>query len=255
MGLVYFKGGPLDGRAYETQSLMTHEALRLEGLSQYKWTPEKITSKQTGAEARVWVWPQEQEYVPAQPPAAEPEEQTQMSATELTERRKALHVTRASLAEKAGISIARLDKIERGTNTDEALVAKVTGLLAELEASGGSTNGDAKPRAKKRKAAASGATESEEEGAQGGRAGESRGEWQRTSEWNGIKKGDVVVVEGTCKPKKRKPVWTFVCHTVNPQGVETIEVHGGLPGHEQMRSFEPARVSLPSTTTRRRRTA
>lgn len=53
VGLILFKGGPLDGNAYETKTLLGLESLNLPIL-EYVWTSEKITSERTGATAQVW---------------------------------------------------------------------------------------------------------------------------------------------------------------------------------------------------------
>jgi hypothetical protein len=53
VGLIYFEGGELDGRAYETKDLLGKESLNLPILD-YKWTAEKRTSEKTQATAQVW---------------------------------------------------------------------------------------------------------------------------------------------------------------------------------------------------------
>jgi hypothetical protein len=55
MGLVYFEGGPLDGQAYESKSLLGGQGLMPE-VGQYNWTPDKKTSSSTGAVAQIWRW-------------------------------------------------------------------------------------------------------------------------------------------------------------------------------------------------------
>lgn len=54
MGLVLFRGGPLDGKAYETRDLLGAPSLNLPEITRYKWTSEKMTSERTGATAQVW---------------------------------------------------------------------------------------------------------------------------------------------------------------------------------------------------------
>jgi len=53
MGLVYFEGGPLDGHAYETSTLLGTSGLALP-VMEYLWTSEKKTSAATNAVAQVW---------------------------------------------------------------------------------------------------------------------------------------------------------------------------------------------------------
>lgn len=53
MGLIYFEGGPLDGSAYETKTLLGLEAINLPVL-EYVWTSETKVSERTGAKAQVW---------------------------------------------------------------------------------------------------------------------------------------------------------------------------------------------------------
>lgn len=54
-GLAFFRGGPLDGQAYEYDVLLTTQAITLP-INEYRWTTEKITSSVTGNTARVWAW-------------------------------------------------------------------------------------------------------------------------------------------------------------------------------------------------------
>lgn len=53
VGLIYFQGGPLDGHAYETATLLGQESLSLP-VNQYVWTSEKKKSERTGMVAQVW---------------------------------------------------------------------------------------------------------------------------------------------------------------------------------------------------------
>lgn len=54
MGLVMFRGGTLDSKVYETDTLMSTESVGLPILD-YRWTAERVTSARTGAVAQVWV--------------------------------------------------------------------------------------------------------------------------------------------------------------------------------------------------------
>jgi hypothetical protein len=50
----------------------------------------------------------------------------------------------------------------------------------------------------------------------------------RSTRWNGVKSGDVVVVDGV---KERRQHWVFVAHVVNEAtDAEWVEVRGGRVG-------------------------
>lgn len=64
-----------------------------------------------------------------------------------------------------------------------------------------------------------------------------RGLIVRSSQWNGVREGDPVVVN---MPKERRHQWTFVAHVVNEAtGDEWVEVRGGRVGEAKGRSFRP----------------
>jgi hypothetical protein len=64
-----------------------------------------------------------------------------------------------------------------------------------------------------------------------------RGLIVRSSQWNGVRDGDAVVVNS---PKERRLNWTFVAHVVNEAtGDEWVEVRGGRVGEAKGRSFRP----------------
>lgn len=52
--LNFFRGGPHDGYAWDTDALIASGAA-LGHLDEYKWTPEVVTSAATGKSARVWM--------------------------------------------------------------------------------------------------------------------------------------------------------------------------------------------------------
>ena len=59
----------------------------------------------------------------------------------------------------------------------------------------------------------------------------------RTTQWNGVRTGDPVVVDGV---KERRQQWVFVAHVVNEAtGDEWVEVRGGRVGEAKGRSFRP----------------
>lgn len=67
-----------------------------------------------------------------------------------------------------------------------------------------------------------------------------RGLIVRSSQWNGVREGDAVVVNA---PKERRQNWTFVAHVVNEAtGDEWIEVRGGRVGEAKGRSFRPEMI-------------
>jgi hypothetical protein len=62
----------------------------------------------------------------------------------------------------------------------------------------------------------------------------------RSKAWNGVRYGDVVVVNG---PKERRQHWTFVAFAVNEStGEEWVEVRGGWTGESKGRSFRPEMI-------------
>lgn len=130
--LNYFHGGPMDGLAYETSTLLADNTLPI---IQYRWTSEVKVSATTGRKARVWEWnpplnrPEEKAGKPASAP---PKKREEIAMSELLERRKNLKVSRAQLSEKSGISQAKIARIERESerNTEE----EVQALRAALDA-------------------------------------------------------------------------------------------------------------------------
>ena len=62
----------------------------------------------------------------------------------------------------------------------------------------------------------------------------------RSTRWNGVKSGDVVVVDGV---KERRQHWVFVAHVVNEAtDAEWVEVRGGRVGEAKGRSFRPESI-------------
>lgn len=63
---------------------------------------------------------------------------------------------------------------------------------------------------------------------------------ERSEAWNGLKRGDRVVVSGLAI---RGADWEFRAHVLNRHnGTESVEVVGGRPGDRRVRSFEPERI-------------
>ncbi len=63
---------------------------------------------------------------------------------------------------------------------------------------------------------------------------------ERTEAWNGLKRGDPVIVAGLAM---RGVGWTFRAHVINHHnGTESVEVVGGRPGDRSVRSFDPGRI-------------
>lgn len=144
-GLAYFRGGPLDGKAYEYSTLLSGEAVQLP-IAEYKWTQEKITSSLTGRTARVWVWHgaiSESSHEPAasSPPLQEGTHHMSQNTTtdghtntQLLERRQALKLSRPVVAEKAGITVSQLANMEvSGKRVKEGVMDKVHQALVHFE--------------------------------------------------------------------------------------------------------------------------
>jgi len=59
----------------------------------------------------------------------------------------------------------------------------------------------------------------------------------RSTEWNGLRAGDDIVVN---LPKELKMSWVFIAHVLNTAtGDEWVEVRGGRNGETKGRSFRP----------------
>ncbi|MGC1420484.1 MAG: hypothetical protein WA786_10255 [Acidimicrobiales bacterium] len=59
----------------------------------------------------------------------------------------------------------------------------------------------------------------------------------RSTQWAGLRSGDVVVVDGV---KERRQSWVFVAHVLNEAtSEEWIDVRGGRVGEAKGRSFRP----------------
>lgn len=63
---------------------------------------------------------------------------------------------------------------------------------------------------------------------------------QRSDRWNGLRRGDPVDIDGVAG---RGLAWTFQAHVHNSRnGTEAVEVLGGRPGQQHVRSFRPDQV-------------
>ena len=154
--LNFFRGGPMDGTAYKTTDLLTHEALALPVI-EYKWTPEVIVSETTGASARVWVHhaiangteEEEQSSNPAVHPSDDGGSDiahdvtgghmsTKSTAT-LEDRRKSLKLSRGQVAKQSGLTEAKVYRIEKGDSprTTQEETDAVIAALDALEAAVG----------------------------------------------------------------------------------------------------------------------
>lgn len=151
--LNFFRGGPLDGTAYTTSTLLDGS----QGgpgwtaqLAEYKWTPEVVVSEKTGASARVWV---HKSQAPADPmpqpavstqaaagqssPAPNEEGATMAKKNEQTleDRRKAGGFSRNQVAEATGLTVSKVYRIEKGgARTTEEETAQLVAGLDKLEA-------------------------------------------------------------------------------------------------------------------------
>ncbi len=73
---------------------------------------------------------------------------------------------------------------------------------------------------------------------------------ERTEAWNGLHRGDPVVVSGL---RMRGAEWEFRAHVLNRHnGTEVVEVVGGRAGDRRIRSFEPGRIFAVATRKSRR---
>ncbi len=62
----------------------------------------------------------------------------------------------------------------------------------------------------------------------------------RSDSWNGLRAGDKVRISGL---SLRGAEWQFRAHVLNSHnGSESIEVAGGRPGENKIRSFGPERI-------------
>jgi hypothetical protein len=62
----------------------------------------------------------------------------------------------------------------------------------------------------------------------------------RLEEWGGLRRGDPVEIEGQVP---RGAVWRFLGYVRNDRnGTESVEVIGGRPGEDRVRSFLPGQV-------------
>lgn len=63
---------------------------------------------------------------------------------------------------------------------------------------------------------------------------------ERTDRWNGLRRGDPVEIDGVAG---RSLSWTFQAFVRNARnGSEAVEVLGGRPGQQLVRSFRPDQV-------------
>jgi len=63
---------------------------------------------------------------------------------------------------------------------------------------------------------------------------------QRVEEWSGLRRGDPVEIDG---PVPRGATWRFLGFVRNERnGAESVEVIGGRPGEDRVRSFLPEQV-------------
>lgn len=148
--LNFFKGGPIDGYAYDTLTLIqSPQHVGHIPITEYRWTEEIVTSEKTGRHARVWVHkstPVMETTVVStsgagQSSPASQKEDTRMaknimkdSGNGLLDRRTELKLSRRVVADQAGITQAQLATIEKGgarvTDEDVANVRKALDALA-----------------------------------------------------------------------------------------------------------------------------
>jgi hypothetical protein len=71
-------------------------------------------------------------------------------------------------------------------------------------------------------------------------AGQQPAHLRRLETWNGLRRGDPVEIDGI---SGRGLTWVFQAHVTNTRnGTVTVEVLGGRPGQQHLRSFLPSQV-------------
>lgn len=137
--IVFFRGGPLDGKAYNTVDLLDPVSAADLPTHEYRWTQEKITSKLTSQTARVWEW-RGAEAVAALAITDKERGKMQNTTTDgvtpdkLLERRKALGLSRTIVSEKAGVTPSQLGSMEMsGKRIKPGVMDKVADALAHFE--------------------------------------------------------------------------------------------------------------------------
>ena len=147
--LNFFRGGPLDGSAYSTSTLLDGtqgETGFTTMLSEYKWTPEVVVSQKTGASARVWVHrslpvqePVKQQ-ADAGPTGAAPSQEGIVSMAKkneqsLEDRRKAGKFSRNQVAQASGLTVSKVYGVEKnGARVTDDERAQYAEGLGKLEA-------------------------------------------------------------------------------------------------------------------------
>gem|GEM_PF-5423117 len=158
--LNFFRGGPLDGAAYQTSTMLDASEGELgwtNQLAEYVWTPDVIVSDKTGSSARVWVHNtqvppdlaeklrQTARKTPAASPSgnaakagssgpAQHDEENRMATLE--DRRKSLKLSRKQVATQADITESKVYRIEKeGAKTTDEEKTAVSEALDALEVS------------------------------------------------------------------------------------------------------------------------
>lgn len=132
--LNYFRGGPLDGYAYATSTLLERQDL-MEG---YRWVPKVIVSKKNDDTARVWLHETLRDDVVIVTDHERHDlvtiEQEDRRMPTMVKRRKDLKLSRERLAELVGMTSAQVQRIEsNGVRTTEEERNRVYGALDQLE--------------------------------------------------------------------------------------------------------------------------
>lgn len=280
MGLAFFRGGPLDGRAYEVATL-TRDLSLGPYIIQYNWTPEIITSEQTGATARVWQHkelPGETARLdgaaaalpPEQPVASDTESEregdTSMADTEaavvtsgLLDRRTALKASRTDVQKISGLTVPQVARIEQGgarTTADE--VKSYTDALDAIEQQGGAG------RERKAKKTAAASEDAKEGGDTKGpkapppssapAAETDTGGVVRLHEWNGFsftprQKGDMTGGSPVKWSASTSAAFTFVAFTRDDKGTEVVELWETR--RRRIRYAKPEDITAPRTRRRK----
>jgi hypothetical protein len=133
--LNFFRGGPIDGFAYATSTLLARQDL-MEG---YRWISKVIVSKKNDDTARVWLYqdlPDDVEIVldhDRHDLVTIEQEDRRMPTME--KRRTELRLSRDKLAELAGLKGSQISRIERnGPRTTDQERQAINDVLDRLEA-------------------------------------------------------------------------------------------------------------------------
>jgi DNA-binding XRE family transcriptional regulator len=132
--LNFFRGGPIDGYAYDTSTLLQYQDLVLE----YRWVPKVIISKKNDDTARVWL----HDSLPDDAVIVVDQDRHDLLTIEqedrrvptIEKRRKELKLSREGLGDLVGMTHAQIQRIEQGgPRTTDAERRQIEDVLDRLE--------------------------------------------------------------------------------------------------------------------------